>query len=138
MQTRRRSTGPSSDVVHAVLERARRFGPSYMPNCEVCGFPLTGERGFDWSVHHRRGRDGGDDSHTAPNLLVVHGASNVDRCHGRIHANRGNESRTNGWLITRNGIDRDPLRIPVLVEGESRWTYLGVDATYRDDPPDEP
>ncbi len=133
----RRSTGPASDVVEVVLERAQRFGPDYLPNCEVCGYPLRGERGVDWSIHHRRGRDGADDSHTAPNLLAVHGVSNVDRCHGEIHRNHDNESVDNGWVISRNGVMRDPLQIPVLIENGSRWTYLTADGRYSDDPPEQ-
>jgi hypothetical protein len=47
LSAKARNTGPSSDVVEAVLERA-----CYC--CEVCGSPCADQRGTDWSIHHRR------------------------------------------------------------------------------------
>jgi hypothetical protein len=128
----RRSTGATAGVLEAVVVRSMRED---WPACEVCGGPITGERGLDWALHHRRGRDGTPDSHTPQNQLVVHGADNVSACHGRIHRNRGNESIDNGWLISRNGVNRDPLMIPVLIDHGSRWTYLAPTGEYSDEPP---
>lgn len=104
--------------------------------CEVCGDPIFGDRGWDWSLHHRRGRDGKPDSHQPQNLLLVHGRDNVSSCHGRIHRNREGESRTKGWLISRNGIVTDPLVVPALLCGESAWVHLGEDGRYEDSPPE--
>jgi len=120
------------DVVEAVLERASLQG---FLGCEVCGDSITGERGWDWSLHHRRGRDGKPDSHMPQNLLLVHGASNVDACHGRIHRNREGESRLRGWLIGRNSIPSDPLLVPALLCAESAWCYLDDLGGYADNPP---
>lgn len=119
--------GPSADVVEVVLSRCGGA-------CEVCSAPLEGERGYDWALHHRRGRDGAQDSHTAPNLIAVHGRDNVTACHGRIHRNVSGESRRNGWLITRIGIQRNPLEIPVLVGAGSKWVYLSEEGLYVDSP----
>jgi hypothetical protein len=121
-----RSTGPSSAVVDAVLERDG--------GCVLCGEPLRGERGWGWSIHHRRGRDGKPDSHSVQNLIAVCGADNVSGCHGRIHGNRG-EAQTNGWWISRV-FPKDPLTVPLLVEHGSRWVYLSADGRYSDSPPD--
>jgi hypothetical protein len=126
----KRPRNPSADVVEAVLGRASADG---VLRCEVCGDPITGERGMDWALHHRRGRDGRDDCHTPQNLLVVHGADNVTLCHGRIHRNEGGESYVNGWLIHRNGF-ADPLMVAVLVARESRWVYLDSEGWYEDHP----
>ena len=110
--TRPPSAGPagvSALVLAQVLHRTVLFED---PTCEVCGWVLIGERGLAWSVHHRRFRDGRPDSHLPQNLLVVHGASNVDRCHGRIHGDK-REAIANGWAISRHGA-ADPLDVPVL------------------------
>lgn len=127
----RRPTGPDMAVVVAVLLRASsRDG---RPRCEVCGDLLTGARGFDWSLHHRRGRDGSAGEHAAENLLAVDGASNVDRCHGVIHSDRG-RAEANGWSITRNapigGAPVDPLAVAVLVDNGRRRVYLTAAGSY--------
>jgi hypothetical protein len=120
--------GPSPAVVDAVR---RRDGHA----CIRCGMAAVGVRGWDWSLHHRRGRDSKPDSHLAQNLLTVCGASNVDGCHGYIHQHR-TEAQDNGWWISRIGVVNDPLSIPVLVGQGSRWVYLGADARYFDEPPE--
>lgn len=125
-----KSTNVGPDVVEAVLERASHDG---VLCCEVCAEPIVGERGIDWAIHHRRGRDSRLDCHTPQNVLVVHGADNVTACHGRIHRNVGGESWTNGWLISRNGI-ANPLVVAVLIQRESRWVYLDADGQYEDHP----
>lgn len=124
-------SNPDAATVEMVLARASARGHLY---CEVCSDRVTGTRGLDWALHHRRGRDGKPDSHTAPNLLVVHGPDNVTACHGRIHRNRAGEAQDFGWLIKRNGVNTNPLRIPVLVDRESRWVYLTAAGTYADEP----
>jgi hypothetical protein len=122
-------SNPAAMAVDLVIARATVDGVGC---CEVCGDPTGGWRGIHWALHHRRGRDGAEDSHTPQNLMVVHGRDNVTACHGRIHANKGQESRHNGWLITRNGIQRDPLQIPVLVRG--RRVLLTADGEYSEAP----
>lgn len=120
--------GMTAETVQVVLARASRDGH---PCCEVCGGPLLGERGYHWSIHHRRGRDGLPDSHTAPNALLVHGASNVDLCHGRIHGGRV-EAEANGWWLSRlAGVD--PLTVPVVLH--DRTVYFTADGSYSDNLP---
>jgi hypothetical protein len=120
--------------VQIVLQRALRDD---VICCEVCGGPVTGERGVGWAWHHRRGRDERPDSHSAQNQLVVHGADNVTACHGRIHRNTSGEARAAGWLIPRNGINYDPLLMPVLIDDGTRWVLFGADGRYHDVPPAE-
>jgi len=124
-----RNTGPSPFAVQLVLDRA-----GY--SCEVCDHMVGDRRGVDWSIHHRRPRKMGGTRwpgiNLPSNLIAVHGASNVAACHGRIHRNTHRESVDNGWLITRNGINRDPLQIPVLIG--SRRVYLTDDGLYAEAP----
>lgn len=120
--------GPSPEVVNAVLLRD-------CWRCVVCGQSIGGERGLEWSLHHRRYRDGRPDAHLPQNLITVCGSSNVDRCHGVIHASK-TEAMASGWSITRHGFV-DPLVQPVLVFERSRWVYLTGDGRYADAPPME-
>lgn len=124
-------SNPDAPTVELVLARAMSRGHLY---CEICADRVTGERGVDWALHHRRGRDGRPDAHSPQNLLVVHGRDNVTACHGRAHRNREGESGNFGWLISRNGINRDPLRVPLLTDNGSRWVYLSADGQYVDEP----
>lgn len=119
--------GPDADTVRLVL--IREFGC-----CAICGNELPGERGFGWSVHHRRGRDNKPDSHTVQNLIAVCGGDNVTGCHGRIHQRRS-EAQPNGWWLSRIA-GTDPLTVPLLIERESRWVYLTATGEYSDDPPE--
>jgi hypothetical protein len=115
--------GPDSATVLRVLQRASRDDG---PSCELCGRRLTGLRGEHWSLHHRRGRDAKADSHSPQNLLVVHGASNVDQCHGRIHGNRY-EAEENGWWLSRvAGVD--PLTVKVQLH--DRLVFFAADGSY--------
>ena len=124
-----RRTGPDPETVITLLTRCAGC-------CEVCGKPLSGRRGYAWSVHHRRGRDGKPDSHQPQNLLVVCGADNSTGCHGRIHQHAKTESEPNGWWISRIAVANDPLTIPVLVGHGSRWVYLTATGEYADNPPE--
>lgn len=127
MKRPRPTPGPTFDTVMAVLDR-----DSY--RCVPCSAPIVGERGTTWALHHRKGR-GLPDSHEPQNLITVCGASNVDRCHGRIHGNRG-EAQEFGWSISRN-TSLDPVDVAVLVGGETRYVYLTADGRYADNPPSE-
>lgn len=124
-----RPIGPTSDVVDVILERASQDG---VPHCEVCGETAYGVRGLHWALHHRKGR-GLPDSHLPQNLILVHGASNVDRCHGRIHRSRA-EAQAHGWSVSRNTLV-DPLYVAILIDGGQRWVYLTSAGEYADDPP---
>lgn len=87
----------------------------------------------NWSVHHRRGREGRRTDNGFANLLVVCGSSNVDGCHGRIHSRRS-EARPNGWWLSRQTAEH-PATVPVLVDHGSRWVHLTDNGQYSDDPP---
>lgn len=126
-----RPKGPDAATTWTVLNRAVRDDQIC---CEVCGAPVDGERGFGWSLHHRRGRDQRRDSHSVANLLVVCGSSNVDRCHGRIHSRRS-ESRPAGWWLSR-AANENPLTVPVLIDNGSRVVYFTADGRYSDVPPE--
>ena len=121
----RRVTGPGQKVVELVLTRAQRGG---RPCCELCGQPLHGDRGFGWSLHHRRGRDGSAGEHAAENLLAVCGGSNVDRCHGRIHASR-RVAQANGWSISRIA-PTDPRTVAVVLDNGQRWALFTAAGSY--------
>lgn len=139
--TRRRSakrrapeaeTGPSADTILLVLRRATRLGTVC---CELCGGELLGDRGLSWSLHHRRYRDHRPDSHSPQNLLALHGASNVDECHGLVHRSKA-DAMESGWSLSRHGFV-NPLLVPVLIDAGSRWVYLTASGEYSDNPPEE-
>lgn len=122
-------SGPTPQTVALVWERDGG-------RCICCGgFLLEGGRGFEWSLHHRRGRDGKPDSHQPQNLITVCGPDNVTGCHGRIHSRRS-EAQPNGWWLSRIA-GTDPLTVPLLVDRESAWKYLTADGRYSDEPPAE-
>jgi hypothetical protein len=110
-----RPAGPTADTVVKVLERDRGC-------CVVCGLPVLGERGWDWSVHHRRGRDGRPDSHTLANLILVCGNDNQSGCHGIIHQRRS-VARPNGWWLSRSA-GEDPLTVPIRYQGRPDLVWL--------------
>lgn len=114
-----------------VLERCCRDG---VPSCEVCGIPLTGERGMGWAIHHRKFRDGSPDQESPANKIAVCGGSNVDRCHGVIHSGKA-YAITQGWAISRH-VTRPAAEFPILLDGESRWAYLTDDGHYSEHPPE--
>lgn len=114
-------------LVMAVLDR-----DGY--KCVRCGKPIEGQRGVDWSLHHRQPRGMGGAkhraaAHTPANLLSLCG-SGTTGCHGEIESRRA-EAIGNGWLVSRFS---DPERVAVLVNRESRFVYLTADGRYADDP----
>jgi hypothetical protein len=116
---------PDPETVRRVVEREQG-------RCICCGVDVLGERGWGWSIHHRRGRDRRPDSHSLANLVLLAGASNVDGCHGRVHQQSRSWSRPRGlWLSRAAGTD--PLSVPLLLHGE-RFVYLTADGTYCDAP----
>lgn len=123
-----RPEGPSAATVLAVLARATDVDG--YTRCEPCGTVIFGERGVEWSIHHRRGRDGKADSHSVANLLLVCGGDNVTGCHGRIHQRRS-WSRPLGYWLSRTA-GTDPLTVPVAIHGGD-LRYLTVDGRYAHD-----
>lgn len=126
---KRRSTGPSSAVVDAVLERDHW-------SCIVCDDGVCGDRGVDWSIGHRipRGMGGTRDPriNLPSNLLTLCGSGSTG-CHGAIEGVLRAMAYREGWLLQRHC---DPLVIPVLIERGRRYVYLTNQATYADHPPE--
>jgi len=118
-----RPKGPALDVVRLVVQRDGGC-------CVVCAFPVLDERGYGWSIHHRRGRDARPDSNRPQTLILVCGGSNVDGCHGRIHRSR-REAEPYGWALTRHG-NVNPLLVPCFVAALDRSVYLTAAGTYAD------
>ena|SRR5215510_10732169 len=120
-------TGPSREVVEAVLDRANWC-------CERCSTPISGMRGVFWSVHHRRPRALGGTRwagvNLPSNLLVLCGSATSPGCHQEVESHRA-DALYAGWLVA-SGLD--PARVAVLVHRASRWVYL-TDTGYADDPP---
>jgi 5-methylcytosine-specific restriction endonuclease McrA len=81
---RTRYTGPDAVTVQAVWDRD-------LGRCAYCGDPITGERGWDWSVGHRRPRRAGGskrpETNAASNLILLCG-SGTTRCHGEVERER--------------------------------------------------
>lgn len=120
--------GPDNKTVLRVLRRDKV--------CVVCGaFVLGGERGWAWSLHHRRGRDGKPDSHAPQNLVLVCGSSNVDADHGRVHQERA-WARTNGYWVSRT-VGANPLLVPVRIAWLGQLAWLTADGQYSEEAPRE-
>lgn len=100
-----RFTGPMPDVVAIVLERDHWC-------CAVCATGLTGTRGVDWSIHHRRPRRAGGDPRPETNLpanLVALCGSGTTGCHGWLESRR-TEAAEMGLILHAND---DPTQHPV-------------------------
>lgn len=117
------SVRPSKQTVQLVIERD--FGC-----CAKCGEEIWGERGFDWSVQHRRPAGAGGDprpeTHAAGNLVLLHGHA-LSRCHGWAESQRV-EAKNEGFLIPK--LARRPpsqWRIKHAVHG---WCYLLDDGSW--------
>lgn len=129
MKRNRRDTGPSSDVVDAVLERA-----GY--SCEACGSALGDRRGVDWSVQHRRPRAMGGTRWSGinlpSNLMILCGsATTPGSCHEFAETRRASAVAA-GWLVLSH---EDPATVPVMITRD-RWKYLTEDGRYADSPPE--
>lgn len=73
--------------------------------CAWCGKPVHGQRGIDWSIHHRCPRSSGGTRRLwvggAANGVVVHGHGSAG-CHGEIESSR-DEARARGFLVSAIG-----------------------------------
>lgn len=97
---RRADTGPDQATVEVVIERD---GGS----CVVCGEGVSGTRGLDYSIHHRKRRSQGGDNRLS-NLVLVHGHGTAG-CHGRIHKEIA-KAQEGGWLLLSTD---EPERVPM-------------------------
>lgn len=96
----------SADTVALIWERDEG-------RCAKCGDPISGERGRDWSVQHRKGRGMGGAKWdwvrgSAANGCLLHG-SGTTLCHGYVtdHPDYGFDT---GLAVSRH---RDPCEIAV-------------------------
>jgi hypothetical protein len=105
--------------------------------CAWCRDFVSGERGWDWSIHHRRaGGMGGDkryDANFPSNLVLVHGNGTVG-CHGEIESRRG-DAQIRGFLIPK--LSFDPAAAFSIDHAFHGWCYLLEDGSISDDPPEE-
>jgi hypothetical protein len=117
---------PSQATLDVVVERDQG-------RCASCGLLIVGERGRDWSLHHRRPAQMGGDrspvSHGPANLLLLHG-SGVELCHGHVESAR-TESYDLGLLVRRSD---DPRAVAVehAVHGLVLLDELGGWTPYRE------
>lgn len=93
-------TGFPAAVAAIIIERDQG-------RCAWCGNPVHGERGLDWSIHHRRPRGAGGTSlawvNRPANGVVVHG-SGTTGCHGEIEKER-DMARNMGFLVSAIGTE---------------------------------
>jgi hypothetical protein len=108
--SKQRDRGVPQSVVELVLGRDHW-------QCCVCGGELHGQRGFDWSLHHRLRRSQGID-HSPSNTVSVCGHGTVG-CHSDIHANPA-KARETGWLLRSTD---DPLKV-VMAHAVHGWVLL--------------
>ena len=123
----RRSTGPAADVVAAVLARDGHA-------CVRCGRQVSGERGRDWSVHHRRPRRMGGDRRPDTNLpsnLVVLCGDGSRLCHFWAESHRAEAERL-GWLLPADAV---PSQMPMVHAGAGRVVWLTDDGRLEYGPP---
>jgi len=118
----RKVTGATPGVVRTVFTRDEGC-------CARCGSAITGERGRDWSVHHRRPRGSGGSRigwvNSAANLVLLCG-SGTTGCHGHIESHR-TESYEAGFLVSQNGI-HTAMDVPIRHSIHGR-VYLCEDGT---------
>ncbi len=82
--------------------------------CAKCGDQVRGERGWQWSVHHRRARAAGgtkDKSANLPGNLVLLCGSGTTGCHGTLESYR--IAAQEAGFIVRHGITK-PTNVPIL------------------------
>lgn len=97
--------------------------------CVKCGQYLHGERGYAWSIQHRKARGMGgarwDSTRgNAANGILLCG-NGTQGCHGWVERNP-DEARDNGWSIYRA---ESPPNIAVN-HAALGWVFLEIDGTY--------
>lgn len=119
----RRETGPSRATVELVVARDEDC-------CVVCGKPVSGMRGWDWSVQHRLRRGKGGTRREwinwPSNLVTMHGHG-TSGCHGRVESHR-DWAREHGWAVD-DGITR-PAAVRMLHRPLGLWVLLRDDGSW--------
>jgi hypothetical protein len=101
-------------------------------SCAYCGLGVWGERGFHFSLHHRRPAQAGGDrtveAHSPGNLVILHGHG-VSACHGLVESNR-QQAVELGFLVRRPML---PAGMPIrhAVHG---WCLLADDGSVLSSP----
>jgi hypothetical protein len=119
---RYRSTGPPDEVVDLVLERD-------FSSCALCGGPVRGERGRDWSVQHRLRRGNGGTVRAWVNLpgnLILLCGSGTTLCHGRVERHR-TWAAEQGYRVVDGKTLPSATRLKHAVHG---WAVLADDGTW--------
>jgi hypothetical protein len=102
---RYRSTGFDAATTQAILDRDGC--------CVRCGGALNGERGWDYSIQHRRARGMGGsllpDTNAPQNGIALCGSATTG-CHGWVESNPVEAREAGGWAIRQTD---DPLLVPV-------------------------
>jgi hypothetical protein len=98
---RPKASGPDAATVALVLARD---GDS----CARCGHGLSGVRGENWSIHHRKLRSQGGNNSPA-NLVALCGHGTVG-CHGFAHRAPKRARMEGGWILRSTD---DPAAYPV-------------------------
>ena len=91
-------SAPTKQTLHLVFTRDEGC-------CARCGAPISGVRGRDWSLHHRRPRGSGGSSLAWVNLpgnLIILCGSGVTGCHGYVESYR-ETAVARGFLVSMNG-----------------------------------
>jgi len=98
--------------------------------CAWCGDPITGQRGIDWSVHHRTPRSMGGTKrlwvNRAANGVLVHGHGTTG-CHAEIERER-DMARHMGFLVSAHRAEPSS-HVPIVhavhgrcvLDDDGRW-----------------
>lgn len=96
---------PSKATFEAVMLRDHE-------SCAFCGLGVSGVRGYDFSLHHRRpaqaGGDRSPEAHKPGNLILLHGHGTVS-CHWEVESRR-TRSKQSGFLVPRPQL---PATVPI-------------------------
>lgn len=121
-------TGPTRATVELVCQRDAN-------RCAWCRGVVTGVRGEDWSIQHRRPRGmGGDrrpETNLPGNLVLVHG-NGTQGCHGVIESRRA-EAQEKGFLVPKGSVL--PPAFHAIEHAFHGWVYLLDDGSISSHPP---
>jgi hypothetical protein len=121
---RPKDTSPSPADVVAVLQRDEYA-------CARCGGAAHGQRGVDYSIHHRKLRSQGIDN-SLVNLVTLCG-DGVSGCHCWAHHNRLAAEQA-GWIVRSTS---SPLLVPVL-HWQRGLIFLRADGSWSTRPQTSP
>lgn len=98
-------------------------------SCGYCGLSIFGDRGFHFSLHHRRPAQAGGDrtleAHAPGNLVLLHGHGTAG-CHGLVESQRSRSVEL-GFLVKRPNL---PAGMPIK-HALHGWCLLADDGSVR-------